>query len=250
MPIPPFISPVKFSEAISYLKRKLNRPTFLSASQIASSWDADTKRRAFFSAKVASADVLSVLHKRVTQVMSGDMTDEQARELLRVYLSGEGKDLLASMGFSPPSVGAGIAELGSVRRLRLILYQNTKMATEVGHYRQWAENAHVYPYGRWHLGISEEHREEHVARDGVVYPFDNPVWTEDPPGARYNCHCWREELTAEEAEGFAIEHNTYFGSPSPLEFDPSKSLDDPPPEKDGWPIEIRDQVRRAIANAG
>ena len=37
--------------------------------------------------------------------------------------------------------------------------------------RQWAETRELFPYGRWRIGEAEEHRREHVARDGKVYPF-------------------------------------------------------------------------------
>jgi hypothetical protein len=180
---------VHFKQAEEYLAARQDRPTYLKASEYLTAWDAETRRKAFFSARVASADILSELHQRCQQVVNGDMTDRQARELLRVFLNGDGAAALRQLGFMPQGEAAqSVVELASVRRLQLILYQNAKIAQEAGHYRQWAENAALFPYGRWHLGHAEEHRPEHAARDGKVYAFEHPIWRTSPPGSEFNCH--------------------------------------------------------------
>ena len=229
-----------------YLEGKVNRPTYLKTRKIAASWDAATKQRAFFSARVASADLLAVLRKRVMEASAGAGSDQQARELLRMFLAGDGRDLLASLGFSPPSLDGGLAELGSVRRLQLILYQNAKMAQEVGHYQQWSQHWDTHPYGRWRIGYSENHRDEHVARDGMIFRYDHPIWREDPPGGLFNCHCWREELTADQVTGQQIQSADYEYEPSPLQFDPGAGIDQPVPIKPDTPDPIRDEIRKAL----
>lgn len=246
-----FTEPVQFEEAVAVLTAKQDRATAMNTRQIAATWDAETKRRAFFSARVADADLLAEIHRRVSQVMRGEMSDGQARELLRVFLENDGRDALAAMGFAPPSLDGGLAELGSTRRLDLIVYQNTKMAEEVGAYKEWTENADMFPYGRWRIGVSEKHRDEHVARDGRVYRFDHPIWTTDPPGGRFNCHCYREELTAAQvrAEGLTVQRRDSALEPSPLGFDPSKGLGDPVPMKETVPADIRAEVRQALGMA-
>jgi hypothetical protein len=240
--------PFTFEEASAFIAGKKDKTTTLTSREYLAQWDEQTRRKSFFSARVASADLLAELHQRVQQVVDGKMTDAQARELLRVFLAGDGRDMLASLGFAPPSVDGGLKELGSVRRLQLIIDQNTKMAQEVGAYRQWIENADIAPYGRWHLGVSEVHRKQHVAHDGKVYRYDHPIWTTDPPGGLFNCHCWREEMTQAEvdAEGLSIQPGNSPVTPSPLGFDPSKSIDQLPPPRPGWPPEIADEVRKAL----
>lgn len=229
-------SPTTFAEAAAYIEQKQDKPTADKSKVIAAAWDAETKARAFFSSRVATADILTVLHQRCSQVVNGAMTTNQAAELLRRWMEGDGSGLLAELGFLPPSKSTdSVAELGSVRRLRLIVEQNAKMAQEVGHYQQWQETAEATPFGVWHTGVSEEHREAHVARNGRAYPHDHAVWTTDPPGGLFNCHCWREEITAAEARRRGLKPEA-LGPVIPPEgslgFDPSRGMPaEPPPIK-------------------
>jgi hypothetical protein len=240
---------VHFKQAEEYLAARQDRPTYLKASEYLTAWDAETRRKAFFSARVASADILSELHQRCQQVVNGDMTDRQARELLRVFLNGDGAAALRQLGFMPQGEAAqSVVELASVRRLQLILYQNAKIAQEAGHYRQWAENAALFPYGRWHLGHAEEHRPEHAARDGKVYAFEHPIWRTSPPGSEFNCHCWREELTAEEAAGLTVQPNDQTVPRPTVDFDPGAPLDVPPPVKARTPPGILQALRRSLGS--
>ena len=105
------------------------------------------------------------------------------------------------------------------------------MAQECGHYQQWAESAAYYRYGVWRCGYAEEHREEHLARDGKVYAFDHPIWTQSPPGGEFNCHCYREIASEDEikALGLSPEPLSSPFTPSSLGFDPSRGMADPPP---------------------
>lgn len=251
MPQPAFTSPVSFPEVVSYIEDKKDTPTVLKSRHIAAQWTNEARRRAFFSARVASADILSELHRQANLVATGQATGQQARELMRTYFETErGRDLLSVLGFAAPNVDGPISQLASANRLNLIMYQNTKMAQEVGHYRQWAKVADVYPFGIWRIGNAEEHREHHVARDGRVYPYDHPIWTQDPPGGEYNCHCWREEITREEAvaRGLSPEpSDADFEGESSLGFDPSAGMDVPIPQKDTWPGAVRIAAQAALS---
>jgi uncharacterized protein with gpF-like domain len=248
-----------FAQAVAYLEKKQDKPTADKSKVIAAAWDSETKARAFFSARVATADILTQLHQRCNQVVSGAMTDNQSAELLRRWMEGDGGGLLADLGFLPPSKTSGsVAELGSVRRLRLIVEQNTKMAQEVGHYQQWQETAEAFPFGVWHIGISEEHREAHVARNGRAYPVGHAVWTVDPPGNLFNCHCWREEITAAEARRRGLTPQKLAPVEPPeggLGFNPALGMPgDPPPIKPATLPELKqaladDFARRDVGDA-
>jgi len=240
--------PVTFAEAVAELTAKQDKPTALKTKEIAALWDAQTKRAAFFSARVANADILSKLHRWVAQVANGEMTEGQGRELARTFLAGDGSGALAALGFAPPDAESGMAELGSTRRLSLIINQNVKMAQETAAYQSWQEQADYAPFGVWRLGVSAEHRPQHVAHADKVYPAAHPIWTTDPPGGLFNCHCYREELTAAQAKGMKIESNDTPLEPSPLGFDPSKPIgSEPPPDKPDWTPEIRDELQKALA---
>lgn len=235
---------VRFDQAEKYLAARRDKPTYLKAAEYLTAWDAETRRRSFFSARVASADILAELHQRCQQVVDGKMTQAQAREWLRMFLETDGRDALSMLGFLPqPDAPDAVAELASVRRLRLILYQNTKIAHEVGQYRQWAETRDIFPYGRWRLGPSKEHRTDHAARNGRVYAFDHPIWRESPPGSEFNCKCYRELVTAEEAAGLTIQPNTSAFEKGLVDFDPAGGLAVPPPIKVTVPEGIVDAMR-------
>lgn len=241
--------PVRFKQAETYLGARQDKPTYLKAKEYLTTWDAETRRKSFFSARVASADILSELHKAAQDVVSGKATEEQAAEWMRDLLDRNGAGALEKMGFSRAmDAGNRLTELASERRLRLIMYQNVKIAQETGQYEMWAANKDRYPYGRWRLGHSEEHRPEHVQRDGKIYPFDHPIWRQSPPGSEFNCHCWREELTAEEARGLPIEAGGPVERPT-VDFDPGRRLDTPPPVKAETPPAIAEALREDLGAA-
>lgn len=231
-----FPQPIPFKEADAFLASRQDRPTALKARELAIAWDAQARQAAFFSARVIEAAVLSRLHAVVEQVTSGQLPQRQAVRLLREYLLGDGADALSRMGFAPARGAQGLAQLASIPRLSLIVYQNVKMAQERGHYAQWKQVSQDFPYGIWRCGHAENHRDEHLARDGKAYPFDHPIWTQSPPGGEYNCHCRRELATAQDLRerGISPEPPDSPFLPSSLGFDPSRE-----PENPSFPKTVR-----------
>jgi hypothetical protein len=134
------------------------------------------------------------------------------------------------LGFAPPREATGLAQLSSVSRIQLILDTNVKMAFEAGQYQQWAAQRDIYKYGMWKCGYAKEHREEHLARDGKVYAFDHPIWTESPPGGEFNCHCYRLLLREEDVfeRGITPEPMDVPFAPSSLGFNPARGVGMPP----------------------
>lgn len=214
--------PVSFKAATDQMAARLDTPTAMRYKEITAAWDAQFRRRAFFSARVAEADLLGELHRKAQAVADGRMTKAQARRLIREFFVGDGADALAALGFAPPKDAKGISQLASIPRLELIVDTNVRMAQETGHYKKWESLKDVYPYGMWRVGYSKVHREAHLERDGKVYAFDHPIWRESPPGGEFNCHCRRELMTARElaASGkMPVPDNVPF-QPSSLGFDP------------------------------
>lgn len=242
---------VSYAEAERYLRAKTPTPTTLTAQQYLTLWNSEARRKAFFSARVASVDLLSTLQKATQAVVDGQASEGQAVEWLRDFAKNQGRDTFAKAGWAPAEEARGITELASYRRLELVVYQNTKIAHEVGAYQQWAATQDVFPYGRWRLGPSETHRPEHVKLDGNIYPFDHPIWRQSPPGSEFGCKCWRELLTEEQAKqaGVQIQPKT---SPIPdaqVKFDPAAGLDIPPPIKKETPPALVQEVKREIPTA-
>ncbi len=225
-----FSRPINFKQAIEALNKRKQTPTTLKSKELAILWSDEARAKAFFSARVANASILSELQRRAQQIVEGKMTDSQARRLLRDYFVGEGAKPLEMLGFAPKTEAAGVAELASTYRLELIFQTNARMAQEVGQYQQWNEVKKTYQYGIWRIGYSKVHRPEHVARDGKAYAFDHPIWTESPPGGEFNCHCYR--MLARESDlkeqGIIPQKNDSEFEKSSLGFDPSRNIDDPP----------------------
>lgn len=225
-----FDKPITFKEADQALARRKDKTTYMKSREIALSWNADARARAFFSARVASATILSELHSKVEAVVKGQMTKAQARALMQRYFVGDGADALAELGFAPQGEGIGVAQLASSARLNLILDTNVKMAQEAGQYKQWAAQRDIYKYGIWKCGYSKEHRIEHLARDGKAYVFDHPIWTQSPPGGEFNCHCYRMLLREEDMaeRGITPERPDIPFEPSSLGFNPARGIRKPP----------------------
>lgn len=245
-----FHVPMRFEEASEMIEARQDTATAMTTRQIAAAWSGEARQRAFFSARVAEVSILKELHRVCTQVVEGKMSPKQATRLVQDYFVGEGADALARLGFAPPRTQRGISELGSTARLMLIFNTNLKLAQETGHYRQWSQVKEVFPYGIWHCGNAKEHRKEHLARDGRAFPFNHPIWTVSPPGGEFNCHCWREVVSAEELErrGITPEGEGFKFEPSSLGFDPSRSLDEQPiPPPADLPPGIREQAERKLA---
>ena len=240
--------PVSFKEATDQMAARLDTPTAMKYKEITAAWDAQFRRRAFFSARVAEADLLGELHRKAQAVADGRMTKAQARRMIREFFVGDGADALAALGFAPPKDAKGVAQLASIPRLELIVDTNVRMAQETGHYKKWESLKDVYPYGMWRVGYSKVHREAHLERDGKIYAFDHPIWRQSPPGGEFNCHCRRELMTARElaASGkMPVPENVPF-QPSSLGFDPgADDWQDPPFGKD-VPLKVEQEATRLL----
>ena len=214
--------PVTFKQATDQIASRMDTPTAMKYTQLTAAWDEQFRRRAFFSARVAEADLLGELHRKAQAVADGRMSKDQARRLIREFFVGDGADALARLGFAPPKDAKGISQLGSIPRLELILDTNVRMAQETGHYKKWETLKDIYPYGVWRVGYSKVHREAHLERDGKVYAFDHPIWRESPPGGEFNCHCRRDLMTADElaASGLRPVPKSASFEKSSLGFDP------------------------------
>ena len=221
-------APVTFKEAMEDIDRRMDAPTAKSYKEIMEQWAPRIRRRSFFTARCYSATMLSVLHRKVQQIIGGEMTEREAVRKVREFLKDGGEGELVRMGFLPAREAKGISQLASIPRLNLIFHTNATMAKERGRYLQWKAVKDFYPYGMWHCGYAEKHREEHLAREGKIYPFDHPIWRQSPPGGEFNCHCWRELITKEDADerGLVQEPMDSPFQPSSLGFDPSTPLEE------------------------
>lgn len=97
-------------------------PTHLDTQAIREQIAADIRRRSLFSARTAQLPYLEEMQQVLADVASGKMDDATARMKLKQWLD--------QSGYTPDQPN-GLTDLGSSRRLQLILDTQTKMAANV-----------------------------------------------------------------------------------------------------------------------
>jgi uncharacterized protein with gpF-like domain len=80
-------------------------------------------------------------------------------------------------------------QLGSPRRLRTIYNANLRTARAAGQWDRAQRNKAVFPYLKYGLGPSEQHRELHQQWDGTILPVDHPWWSTHLPPNGWGCKC-------------------------------------------------------------
>lgn len=180
-------------EVSAYLRQKGDRPAFRHTEV----WG-EEHAHGFTVAKAIQADVLSTLKESLQYANDkGVPFDSWARDL---------KPELQRLGWwgdvemADPATGeVKERELGSPRRLRIIYDANLRSARAAGQWERGQRTKAVLPFYLYQLGPSERHRPEHVAKEGVVRPVDDPFWTTWFPPNGWGCKCWLRQITAAEA---------------------------------------------------
>ena len=135
-------------QAEAAIRNRLPTGTNLNSRQIADNWDDDARAKAFFSSRVAQADILAGFQRRIQQVVEGKISQGEAREWMRQLIESKGDNVLSQMGFKGAQEGksGGITELASTSRLNLIIDQNVTMAHQAAAYQQAQDDLEFYPY--------------------------------------------------------------------------------------------------------
>lgn len=80
-------------------------------------------------------------------------------------------------------------------------YETSQAAGEMaGRWDEIAADADLFPYLRYVTMQDELVRDEHVVLDGTVARVDDDFWTQNYPPNGYNCRCYVEQLTEDEAK--------------------------------------------------
>jgi len=121
------------------------------------------------------------------------------------------------------------AQLGSDRRLKTIYSVNMRQAFIKGQYERGMASR-LHPYILYRLGNSRQHREEHMAWEGIILPKTDPWWDSHLPQNDWGCNCKIEFLTEERKRRYEAE-----GIPTPPRLDgtgggnvPAKTAAPPP----------------------
>lgn len=202
-----------FEAAQKWLAGRVNVPTGLSSRELALAPDfpAQVRAHAFFSARVAQAEILAGLRESADAYARGEINLSEARLRMKTYLVRQGftaDDV--GMADTPPAgmdedswqAAKSITNLASTRRLDLILQQNARMAWAVGR-KEVAEHPAVkerWPYYRYIAVQDERTRPEHARLHGLVLRKDDPFWKTHTPPWEFNCRCDIEEADEEDAQ--------------------------------------------------
>lgn len=92
------------------------------------------------------------------------------------------------------------AQLGSPRRLKTIYRANLRTARAAGQYERAQLTKKALPYFKYGLGPSKEHREEHVAFDGLILPVDHEFWQSHMPPNGWGCKCHVRQISQVEMD--------------------------------------------------
>lgn len=164
-----------FREAIGYLARKKLLPTALSSRELMGI-DAGIRERALFSAKTIYAEYLSDIYDQVASIVAGGLDQATARLTL--------KQALDRVGYVPEAGKAGtIEDLGSKRRLDLVIRTNTEMAQGFGTMAQGndPEVLDQWPAQELFRAVEKKEPREWLARwrgaGGKVYPGKAPGYS-------------------------------------------------------------------------
>ena len=130
---------------------KIPLPTSLDSAGIRERWAADIRRRALFSARMASESYLKDLRRVLVAYAEGNINAAEARERLRFKLQALGLD----------GGTHALTDPGSLRRLNLILQTQRKMAASVARL-QARDPDELEDWPAWRL---ERYGSRHVPRD-------------------------------------------------------------------------------------
>jgi len=221
------------------IRQRVNMPTAKSHAELVREVAPKIKAQAFFSARVAEGHILDRLRAVSDAYSRGEIGLGEARNTL--------KDFLRAEGYDDPRQ-AGMRNLASTGRLNLILKQNAAMANAAAEWKRMhdPDAMRVFPYVRYHARGDKRTRGEHAALDGKIFAKDDPFLSTHTPPWEFNCRCWLEEITAQEA-GKTPEliqeptppEKVKVESESGFSFDPAHAFEEFDPGL------IRDETRRA-----
>ncbi len=157
----------------------------------------------FTVAKIMEMDVLNEIHKGILQAIEKGETFEHFKKnmLNRLGEKGWGKFSQAD-----EKTGETITRL-SDSRLKKIYFVNKTQARQKGNWARFEESKETFPYLRYRLGASRQHREAHLRFKDLVLRVDDPFWDTHMPMNGWGCKCWVQQLTEEQAQEQGIDES-------------------------------------------
>lgn len=181
-------------EVSAYLRQKNDRPAF----RYTEVWG-EEHAHAFTVAKAVQLDVLGAIRTSLQTAIDEGVPYETWSRRLKPELQRLG--WWGQVEMADPATGeVRERELGTPRRLETIYQSNLRSARASGQWERAQRTKGVLPFFCYQLGPSINHRPEHLGKEGVIRPVDDPFWTTWFPPNGWGCKCWVRSITRAEAE--------------------------------------------------
>lgn len=178
--------PTTFAGARDYLSKRAVLPLGLSSRDISLKVPEQIRAQAFFSAKVASADILANFKTLAERYAAGEIGLAEARLGMKQFLAKQG------IGIPDPEEGADkdVRKLGSTARIELVIRQNAAMANARAQ-RAIGELPAVMDFLPNYRFVANTDRHEKL--NGLTAPKKSPVWRTKFPPLDFRCDCSAED---------------------------------------------------------
>jgi SPP1 gp7 family putative phage head morphogenesis protein len=147
---------------------------------------AEVKSRAFTVATVTKAEVLNDTLEAVQVAIDEGLTLADFGEML-----GQIMDARGWSGLTPWHV-------------ETVFRSNVQSAYGAGRWEQQLLQRDDFPYLRYQATHDSRVRASHLALDDTIAPIGDPFWRKFYPPWAYNCRCYAESLSEEEARAIGI----------------------------------------------
>lgn len=160
-----------FDEAIAYLRQKANVPT----RSWRDVWGA-AHSHSFMVAGAASDALVSDFRSEIDKALADGTTLAEFRAGFDAIVEKHGWDYTGERNW----------------RTRVIFETNLRTAHAAGQYAQMTKPGTVaaFPYWQYNHSGAVHPRQSHLALDGNVYRWDDPIWTTHYPPNGFGCGCF------------------------------------------------------------
>lgn len=178
---PSFDFSLQPKDSIDYLKNKGYKLTFDYDEMLH-----DAHNKAFTVAKVTRLDLLSDIHSSIVQAMQKGETFENWKKNITPTLKEKG--WIGEQEIVSPKTGEVKTIHVDGHRLRNIFKTNTRVSRSIGRYKQM-KSGKFTEYWKYIGGLSENPRNGHLAKNGMILHRDDPWWNTNYPPNGWGCKC-------------------------------------------------------------
>lgn len=154
----------------------------------------DDHARAFVVAKAMQDDLLrdirGVVDRMIADGLGLEASGQELEQVMRRYGWWGRQTMIDPVTGQPRSV-----QLGSQRRIRIILDTNMRTAFAAGQWRRIQETKQDLPYLRYVAVLDERTRADHRRWHDTVLPVDHPWWRTHFPPNGWRCRCQVQQLS-------------------------------------------------------